>query len=236
MKTRLLALILTAVPLAASAGGPSEPTKVLDVSGVTAIRFVGDASTISLTTAEDAPLEATLGGRRSGWFANWYSSWFYNDCRTASRMHIEGTTLTVEAGPSSWLDPSDCKVEFAANARKGVSVSVEQAASQVRLAGDFSTLSLEAEAADLTLEGHATTVRLDGKALRSHLTFARSEGDETIAIAGHSLDTYVGFAPGTQISYDVDASAALVDSSLPNTAGAKPSITIEAEYVRAVIR
>ncbi len=236
MKARLLALMLLTIPLFAMADEPAQPTQSLDVSSVIAIRIVGEASAISLTTSEGGPFVATLSGKRTGWFANWYSSWFYNDCHTSSRMGIEGTTLTVEARPSSWLEPSDCKVELKANVAKGVSVSIEQAASQVWLVGDFSALSLDNKAADFTLDGHAMSVRLNSDALRSHLAFERTEGNETIAIVAHSLDTSFGFTPGTQISYDVDANAAMVDSALPNTTGAKPSIAIKGEYVRAAIR
>lgn len=236
MKTRLLALTLLTLPLFAMADEPAPPTRSLDVSGVTAVRIVGEASAIALTTAEGEPFVATLGGKRTGWFANWYSNWFYNDCRTSSRMDVEGTTLTVEARPSSWLEPSDCRVELAANVAKGVSVAVEQAASQVRLAGDFSALSLDAKAADFALDGHAVSIRLKGDALRSTLAFDRTDGNETIAVDAHSLDLSLGFAPGTRISYDVDAKAAMVDSALPNTAGAKPSIAIKGEFVRAAIR
>ncbi|MBB4000848.1 hypothetical protein [Aureimonas pseudogalii] len=186
-----------ALPLFAMAGEPAPPTGNLDVSGVTAIRIVGEASSINLTTIESEPLTATFSGQCTGWFANWYSSWFYNDCRTASRMAIEGTTLTVEARPSSWLEPSDCRVELKANMKEGISVAVEQAASQVRLAGEFSTLVLNAKAAAFTMEGHAASVRLKSDALRSHLTFARTEKNETIVIAAHSLDTSLAFPPGT---------------------------------------
>ncbi|KQT64362.1 MULTISPECIES: hypothetical protein [unclassified Aureimonas] len=236
MKARLLAAMLVAIPLFAMADEPAQPTTSLDVSGVTAIRIVGEASSIDLTTIEGEPLIATLGGQRIGWFAHWYSNWFYNDCRTSSRMAIAGTLLTVEAGPSSWLEPSDCRVELKANMKGGVSVAVEQAASQARLTGEFSTISLVAKAADFTLGGHAASVRLRSDALRSHLTFARTEGNETIAIAAHSLNTSLAFPPGTRISYEASAATAMVDSSLPNTVGAKPSIVIEGQYVRAAIR
>lgn len=236
MKARLFALMLFTLPQFTMADEPAQPTQSLDVSNVTVVRIVGEASAIALTTTEGGPFVATLSGKRTGWFANWYSSWFYNDCRTSSRMGIEGTTLTVEARPSSWLEPSNCQVELNANVAKGTSVAIEQAASQVRLTGDFSDLSLDTKAADFTLDGHAASVRLNSDALRSHLVFSRTQGNETIAIVAHSLDTSFGFVPGTQISYDVDANAAMVDSALPNTAGARPSIAIQGEYVRAAIR
>lgn len=242
MKTRLpaLALALVAVPLCAMpyamAGDDVRPVQRLDVSDVTTLRIVGEATAISVTTVEGEPLEATLDGRRTGWFAKWYSSWFYNDCRTSSRMEIEGKTLTLDARPPASLEPSNCQVALTANVRGGTAIVVEQAASQVRLSGDFSTVALDAKAADVALDGHAASVRLSGDALRSRLDFSRTDGNETIAISAHALDASLSFPPGTRISYGVDAVAAMLDSSRPNTPGAKPSISITGAYARVAIR
>ncbi|UDF29607.1 UNVERIFIED_ORG: hypothetical protein LHK14_19165 [Roseateles sp. XES5] len=235
MKARIVALFFFAAPFCAVAEEPVQPID-LNLSSVTAVTITGEASSIALTTTEDEPYQATLGGVRSGWFAKWYSSWFYTDCRTSSRMRIENTTLHVDAGSVSWLEPSDCKVEFKANVRKGTSISIEQAASQVSLAGDFSMVSLDNKAADVTLNGYAESIELRGDAIRSHLTYRQTRNSETIEITGRALDTYLGFVSGTQISYKVDAVAAMVDSSLPNTTDAKPSVTIKGQYVRATIR
>ncbi|SHO66633.1 hypothetical protein SAMN02745172_03292 [Pseudoxanthobacter soli DSM 19599] len=70
-------------------------------------------------------------------------------------------------------------------------VSDEQAASKVRLPGEFSTVALDAS---------------------------------------------LSFAAGTRVSYGIDAVAAMLDSSLPNTPGAKPSISITGAYARVAIR
>ena len=43
------------------------------------------------------------------------------------------------------------------------------------------------------------------------------------------------FVQPTTISYLVEATASFVDSALPNTPGAKPSITIRGEMLRARI-
>lgn len=236
MMARLTALILLATLLSAKAANDPPPVQSLDLSSVTAIRITGEAGAIALTTVESEGLGARLSARRSGWFANWTSSWFYDDCRTASHMAIEGTTLTVDMRATSWLDPSECQVELTANLRKGIAVAIDQMASQVRLKGDFAALSLNAKAADLTFEGHAGSLDLRGEAMRSHLTFARTDGNETIAIHARSLDTRLAFAPGTKISYTVKATAALVDSALPDTPGAEPRIAITGDYVRTTIR
>ena len=236
MKTVLIALILLAPSPSAIAEDAAQPTQRLDLSTVTEIRITGEASSISLTTTESEPYQATLGGTRSGWFAKWYSSWFYTDCRTSSRMHIENSTLYVEASPAGWLEPSDCKVEFKANVRKETSVAIAQAASQVDLAGDYSAVSLDNKAADFTLNGYAKSIDLRADAIRSHLGFDRARTGDAIRIAGRSLDASLAFASDTQVSYRVDAVAAMVDSSLPNTPGADTSVEIKGQYVRATIR
>lgn len=236
MMARLAALILLATPLSAQAAEDLPPVQGLDLSGVTLVRITGEAGAIALTTVESETLSAKLSARRSGWFANWTSSWFYDDCRMASHMAIEGSMLVIDMQSTSWLDPSECRVELTANLRKGIAVAIDQVASQVRLDGEFAALSLQAKALDLTFEGHAGSLDLHGEAMRSHLTFDRTDGNETIAINARSLDTSLAFAPGTKISYAVKATAALVNSALPDTPGAEPRVMITGDYVRATIR
>lgn len=231
MKTALAALVLTALP--AVAASESDDTQRLDLSAVTGISVTGDASSIVLTTG-DGPHQATLSGRRSGWFSRWYSALFGSDCRSAGRMSIEGGTLAVDVG-TPWPDPSECVVELTANLPKASTVTIRQAATQLSLDGDFSAVSLDSKAADVTFRGHAGAVVLKGDALRSNLTFDRVDNTETIALDARALDARLGFVSGTKVSYKVDAAAALVDSALANTAGAKPSIDIKASLLRARI-
>lgn len=240
MNSRMIAFLFfcAASPAALSAsldeGSPTEPA--LDLSAVTAIRITGDASAIDLTTRDGEPYTVTLGGKRSGWFAHWTSIWSNTDCRTESRMSVKDTTLFVDASTSSWLDTAACRVELRGNVREEVSVSIEQAASQVKLVGDFSAIALDNKAADVTLEGHAGSVQLKAAALRSHLNFKRTEANETVLIAAVSQDSYLSFAADTAISYSVEAKAAMVDSALPNAVGARPWVVLRGDYVRATIR
>ncbi|WP_322416898.1 hypothetical protein [Mesorhizobium huakuii] len=235
MKSAILALLsFGSVALASPASG--DAGKTLDLAGVSAVIISGEASSVRLTTSVSAPYQATIGSRREGWFARWYSNWFANDCSLASDMRLEASTLRIDVAPSSWLDPSDCRVEINANIQPESSVSIEQAALQVKMAGNFSTIAMTGKAADVLLEGHASTVDLKGDALKANLAFGSVRQDENIAITGKALDATLSFGQGAAISYSVTATASFVDSTLPNTAGAKPSVVIKGDFVRATIR
>ena len=235
MKSAILVLLpFAGVALASPATG--DAAKTLDLAGVTAIVITGEASSVKLTTSGAKPYQATIDGRREGWFAGWYSSWFANDCRTASDMKREDSTLRIDVAPSSWLDPSDCRVEINANIQPESSVSIDQAALQANMTGNFSTIAITGKAADVSLDGHASSIDLQGEALRVNLAYGSIRQDETIAIAGKALDATLTFGPQVPISYSVTASASFVDSSLANTAGAKPSVVIKGDFVRATIR
>lgn len=235
MKSAILVLLsFASVALASPASG--EAGKTLDLAGVSAIVISGEASSVRITTLASAPYQATIGSHREGWFSRWYSSWFANDCSLASDMKLEASTLRIDVAPSSWMDPSDCRVEINANIKPESSVSIDQAALQATMAGNFSTIAITSKAADISLDGHASTVELKGDALKANLAFGSVRHDENIAIAGKALDATLAFGQGVAISYSVTASASFVDSSLPNTAGAKPLVVINGDFVRATIR
>ena len=151
-------------------------------------------------------------------------------------MKREASTLRIDVAPSSWLDPSDCKVEINANIAPESSVSIEQAALLASMTGNFSSIAITGKAADVSLDGHASSIDLRGEALRVNLAYGSIRQDETIAIAGKALDATLSFGRQVPISYSVIASASFVDSSLANTAGAKPSVVIKGDFVRATIR
>ena len=235
MKSAILALLsFASAALASPASG--DAGKTLDLAGVSAVIISGEASSVRLSTSASEPYQATIGGRREGWFARWYSSWFANDCSLASDMKLEASTLRIDVAPSSWLDPSDCRVEINANIQPESSVSIDQAALQASMAGSFSTIAISSKAADVSLDGHASTVELKGDALRANLAFGSVRQDENIAITGKALDATLSFGKGAAISYSVTATASFVDSTLSNTVGAKPSVVIKGDFVRATIR
>ena len=235
MKSAILALLsFASAALALPASG--DAGKTLDLAGVSAVVISGEASSVRLTTSASGPYQATIGSRREGWFARWYSSWFANDCSLASDMKLEASTLRIDVAPSSWLDPSDCRVEINANIQPESSVSIDQAALKASIAGNFSTIAISSKAADVSLDGHASTVELKGDALRANLAFGSVRQDENIAITGKALDATLSFGKGAAISYSVTATASFVDSTLSNTVGAKPSVVIKGDFVRATIR
>ncbi|TSE07503.1 hypothetical protein C1D09_018385 [Mesorhizobium intechi] len=166
MKSAILALLsFGSAALASPASG--DTGKTLDLAGVTAVVISGEASSVRLTASASAPYQVTIGSRREGWFARWYSSWFANDCRSASDMKLEASTLRIDVAPSSWLDPSDCRVEINANMQPESSVSIDQAALQASMTGNFSTIAITSKAADVSLDGHASSVDLRGDALKA---------------------------------------------------------------------
>lgn len=235
MKSAILGLLsFGSVVLASPERG--DAGKTLDLAGVNAVVISGEASSVRLTTSASAPYQATIGSRREGWFARWYSSWFANDCSLANDMKLEASTLRIDVAPSSWLDPSDCRVEISANIQPESSVSIDQAALQASMVGSFSTIAINSKAADVSLDGHASTVELKGDALRANLAFGSVRQDENIAITGKALDATLSFGKGVAVSYSVAATASFVDSTITNTAGAKPSVVIKGDFVRAIIR
>jgi len=115
-------------------------------------------------------------------------------------------------------------------------VSIDQAALQANMAGNFSAIAITSKAADVSLVGHASTIELKGDALKANLAFISVRQDENIGITGKALDATLSFAQGVAISYSVTATASFVDSTLSNTVGAKPSVVIKGDFVRATIR
>jgi hypothetical protein len=220
--------------LACLKAGAAEPP--LDTTDVTAVVVTGAASSVTLSTEEGRPLQATLDNRRSGWFSHWYSTWFYNDCPAIGSMRVVDATLYVDAPSAGILDRSDCTLELHANLRRETNVSVNQAATEVRLTGDYAAVTVVGQAMDVTLAGHATTITVDGEAVRTHVTFQTLRQNETLDISGTALDAYLDFGRKAQISYTVTAKGSWVDSSLANTPDAKPKVSIKGDFVRATIR
>jgi hypothetical protein len=118
----------------------------------------------------------------------------------------------------------------------GVRVEVDQQASRLTMDGDFSTVSIHSRAGDIALRGHASTLSVSGDALRALIDYTRVQHDETLAFQGQAMDLDLHMPAATPIHYLVEAHASLVNSSLPNTPGALPSITVRGDMVRATIR
>ncbi|MDM9625863.1 hypothetical protein QTL95_08145 [Rhizobium sp. S152] len=210
--------------------------ETIDVSAIRSVVVTGDASSVRISTNADEPYQAETRGRRDGWFSRWYSSWFFSGCEDQSQMRIDGTTLSIAVASTRWFDLSDCSPEVRANIPAGGSVEIEQQAVMARFDGDFSRLGLSSKAADVTLSGHASTVKIDSAALRAHLVYDKLNADETIDLKAHSVDSYLDFGKPVPVDYTVTANASLIDSARPSVAGAKPLVTIKAEYARTTIR
>lgn len=209
----------------------------LDLSSVSKIRVNGAASMVTVSTQRDKPFTAQLIGRRDGWGALWHSGWSARDCPQTGTMQVEGDTLVVETSSMSrFFDWSDCTLELSANVRPGSAVLIRQKAARMTLSGDYSTVQVNADAGDFALDGHADTLDVSGAALRAQAVYETVLNSETISFSGKMMDATLRFMVPTSISYLVEATASYIDSSLPNTPGAKPAITIRGEMVRATIK
>ncbi len=211
-------------------------TAIPDLPGVRAVAISGDASSINITTRNDQPYGASLGGRRKGWFASWYSSWYFADCRDNSDMWVDGTVLHIDINASSWLDPSDCVIELNANLPAGAAVRIDQSAFTARLNGRFSDLAIAGKAADITFGGHASGIDIRADAVRASLDFDRVEADEIVSIRARALDADLGFGSNVPVDYRVNAKASWVDARQPSVPGAKPRVEIDGDFVRVRIR
>jgi hypothetical protein len=208
--------------------------EVLDVSSIRSIVIRGDASSIKISANRTSPIgRRRRGGAMAGSPAG-IRAGSSTAARIESRMQIDGTTLTIAVASSRWFDLSDCTPEVLANIPPGGSVRVDQQAVMARFEGDFASLGLASKAADVTLQGHASAVdRWDGGARASGLRHAQPPTRRSMSRA--SVDSYLGSARTCRRLYR-HAKASLIDSARPSVAGAKPLVTIKAEYARTTIR
>jgi hypothetical protein len=212
----------------------------LDVSKITSVVVEGDAAEIHLTTRADTSYRAQLRSRPRGWFGFWVSSWAADRCEGRVSMTVSGTTLRVStpaAGGWSLFDgDDDCRLALSANLPAGAAVSIDQNASLARLDGEFGILAIKSRAGDIAINGHARAIGIEGNAVQAKVDFDRIEGDETIGISGNALDADLRFPAGTKVDYQATGNAALVDSPVASTPGAKPQVRISGNFVRARIR
>ncbi|MDR6952130.1 hypothetical protein J2X65_001481 [Ancylobacter sp. 3268] len=225
--------------LLARPGGAAASELRRDLSGITEIDIAGDAALVTLTAA-DGPPEARLTARRSGWFSRWYSSWFYNDCRTDSRMWVEGRVLHVTVVAPSAFEASDCTVELTARLPEGTAVRIGLDAVEARLDGRFGALDLGTRAGNVMLTGTVEAAELSGMALRARLDLAgRPAGwpaPRALRFSAGSLDAAVELGAGDHAGWRVDAKAALVDTGLANDPAAPTQLAVSGDYVRLRLR
>lgn len=228
-----LAILLLACPPTQAA----EEAASLDLSGVTQVQVSGDASVIRLTASPGQTHRASASAVRTGWFGRWWlSSWFYEDCRSQTRMWLDGDKLMLDAGSAWSFGPGECRVEFTADLPSDVSVTIDQQASDIHLSGAFASVHLAGQAADLSFSGTASSMELRARALRANLVFNPSAAPTTTLLDSDALDLSVRYTDATSIHYEVRASAALVDSSRPDVPDAATRLLVTANYVRATIR
>ncbi|WP_425105020.1 hypothetical protein [Ancylobacter sp.] len=230
MKTLFLVL---AVLLAGGVFARADDRR-LDLSGIERVEIAGDAALVRLTARPGEGTQARLTERRTGWFARWYSSWFFNDCRTDSRLWVEGTVLHVEAHNPSLLESSDCAVELTASLPPEVSVAITLAAMDARLEGRFAALDTQTRAGDLTLTGAVERIDLRGAALRARLDL--SDAPRRVNLAVGALDADITLPAQASVGWQVDAKAALVDTARANDRDGATQLRVSADFLRLAIR
>lgn len=207
----------------------------LDLSGIERVEISGDAALVRLTARPGEVAQARLTERRTGWFARWYSSWFFNDCRTASRLWVEGTVLHVEAHSPSLLEASDCAVEFIASLPPEVSVAITLAAVDAELDGRFAALDTQTRAGHLTLTGAVERIDLRGAALRARLDLSEP-APRLVNLAVGSLDAALTLPAQASVGWQVEAKAALVDTARANDRDGATQLRVAADFLRLAIR
>lgn len=228
----LILLFTTLTPVAAKA----ETAAQLDMTAIKRVTITGESSRMDFTTLDMTPYAATITGTRTSWLASWYSNWFSNRCDTKTTTEIKDQTLTIGVVETPLLSLSDCEVRIVVNLPKGADISIEQHALLARFSGEYRSIRISGNAADFALDGYVSSLYIKGDAVRSDVRFDRSSNNEAIRLESRALDATFSFLKGTPISYAVDAKASFIDSRLTNTPGAKPSINIKSDYVRATIR
>lgn len=234
----MLQLFVPIVIAAAAAFTPSYGAEAqrLDLMNVRSISISGDSSAIRIRASDDVVHEARMDGVRHGWFSDWSSGWFGSACPATGTMRVDGDTLYIHAEDATLFGFTNCSARIQVAVGKDVAVIIDQPAAQIRLNGDYSTVTLKVHAADLSFDGHANTMTLASNAMRSNLTFTRVERNEAVTIDCESLDAFVNFGGSSPLDYQVEAKASLIDATQPSVPGAMPRIRITSKFVRATIR
>lgn len=234
-KASLLSFVLLAPLLAAGAAHAKPAPKALDLpGGLTNVRIDSPAGDVDLTTADTQPYRASIEVRDPGNGTPPPDS-FFEGCLALVSADVQGTALMITIASAPSADLADCSFRITANVPPEGDVEIRQNALQATLNGDFKSVETDTNAIRLQLDGHVTTLGMKSQAVDTDLAYKRIDKDETIDIQSKAINAAMDFG-GAPISYSVEGIASSVDSELPNTPGAKPSITLKAVSVRATIR
>lgn len=233
-KCSLLSLVLV-IPVLAAAPAQAKPApRTLDLPGsLNQVHIDSPAGEVSLTTASSQPYHAAVEARESG--SNSSDS-FLAACLALVSAKVQGSALVIDVAPPTSSDLDDCSYEVTANIPPNADVAIRQHGLQASLNGDFKSVKTDTDAVKMLFEGHVTDLGMKSQAVDADISFSRVNHDETIDINSKALNAMLDFGGAKPISYSVDGVASWVDSELPNTPGAKPSIRLKAMSVRATIR
>ncbi|PWJ83703.1 hypothetical protein C7441_10895 [Pseudaminobacter salicylatoxidans] len=230
----LLSLVFAAPLLVAAPAHAKPAPKAVDLSkSVTDVRIDSPAGEVTITTATGQPYRASIRARESG--SNSSDS-FLEACQALASIGVQGAALVVKVAPSTSSDLDDCSYDINANIPANADVAIRQYGLQASLNGDFKSVTTRTNAVRLLLQGHATALSMESQAVDADISFAQVNHNETIDISSKALNATLDFGGAQPISYSAEGVASWVDSQLPSTPGAKPSIRLKAMSVRATIR
>ena len=191
----------------------------VDLAQVDALVVTGGGVAATIGTDPSRPLSATLD-RTEGCDAT---------------MRVEGRRLIVDIREENWRWPRDCRPSLSVNLRPGTDVTLRPAALSAALDGRFGAVAVDSEAAEVSLAGRVWTLDLSAKALKATIRNTSPDPGQAIRIDGKAVDVDLGFRRGTPVTYAVDAKVSMVESTVPVSAGGRPSVSVTGKFVRARI-
>lgn len=231
-KASLLSLVFVAPLLAAGTAHAKPAQKTLDLPNVSDVRIDSPAGELKLTTTSGQPNRATIEVRDPGSGVA-PSDKYFEDCMALVSANVEGKALVISIAPAQ--SSVNCSFKIDANILPKGNVTIKQSALEASLDGDFASVNTDTNAIRMQLDGHVTQLGMKSQAVDTDLTYKRIDKNETISIDSKAINAAMDFG-GAPISYSVEGIASAIDSELPNTPGAKPSIKLKAVSVHAVIR
>ncbi|MDH6233396.1 hypothetical protein M2281_004007 [Mesorhizobium soli] len=233
-KASLLSLVLVAPLLAAGTAHAKPAPKTLDLPSVSDVRIDSPAGELKLTTTSGEPNRATIEVREPGSGVT-PSDKYFEDCMALVSANVEGKALVISIAPAPSSELANCSFKIDANVLPKGNVNIKQNALEATLDGDFGSVNTDTNAIRMQLDGHITQLGMKSQAVDTDLAYKRIDQNETISIDSKAINAAMDFG-GAPISYSVEGIASAIDSELPNTPGAKPSIKLKAVSVHAVIR
>jgi hypothetical protein len=210
-----IALLLSFLPVLAE--------DELDLSPVKKIVFVGDGSTIELTTDASRPYRLVQD-----------KSWsFWSSCRLTQRLEQGVLTLGVDSGNARpWRR---CNVTYRANLPALRQVEILQGANNVRAEGQFERLAVHSAASDVTFRGNANELSLKGSALKADVRLTGATPRGKVQVEARVGSVYLGIDQKAAVSYQLEGTLASFDRGWVNHPDAPLRVDVTGDLLQATL-